>query len=167
MSKKFDIKTTKEINENVFYIRPFGAFVAANVFGEVTGFLSPIIGSIAPDVSDMDVKSLLDIDAEKLAPSIAKGLNGLITGYKVEEILKKLLVNYKNISVEVDGKEVQHLTLDLADELFCGELQDMFILAIEVIKANYNGFFRNLGDLFGKLKEKLEAGQPSSEDTES
>lgn len=33
---------------------------------------------------------------------------------------------------------------------------DMFILAFEVIRTNYNGFFKKLGDRFGKVAEWAE-----------
>ena len=33
----------KVIGENTFYIRPFGAFAAANISGELAALLSPIL----------------------------------------------------------------------------------------------------------------------------
>ena len=42
------------------------------------------------------------------------------------------------------------MTEDLADEIFCGDTQDMFILAFDVIQANYSGFFKRLGGQFGE-----------------
>lgn len=38
----------KVIGENTFYIRPFGAFAAANISGELAALLSPILAGIAP-----------------------------------------------------------------------------------------------------------------------
>ena len=43
------------------------------------------------------------------------------------------------------------LTEDLANEVFCEDVQDMFLLAFEVIRTNYNGFFKKLGGRFGSL----------------
>lgn len=40
----------KVIGENTFYIRPFGAFAAANISGELAALLSPILAGIAPAV---------------------------------------------------------------------------------------------------------------------
>ena len=77
--------------------------------------------------------------------------------------MKKLLTKYRNITVEqVDkeghptGGEAQILTNDLANEIFCGEAQDMFILAWDVIRVNFNGFFQKIGSQFGGLTGLLQ-----------
>lgn len=36
------------VGENSFYIKPFPAFKAANLTGELASVLSPLIGAIAP-----------------------------------------------------------------------------------------------------------------------
>ena len=58
---------------------------------------------------------------------------------------------------------MQRLTDDLADEVFCGEIQDMFLLCFHVIKLNFNGFFKRLGTRSGKEggaeEEETEEGQ--------
>ena len=36
------------------------------------------------------------------------------------------------------------------------DVEEMFILAFEVIRTNYNGFFKKLGDRFGKVAEWAE-----------
>ena len=53
------------------------------------------------------------------------------------------------------GEKAQLLTEDLANEVFCEDVQEMFMLAFEVVRSNYNGFFKKLGDLFGPLMEGL------------
>ena len=58
--------------------------------------------------------------------------------------------------MEQPGEKVRLLTEDLANEVFCTDVQDMFILAFEVIRTNYNGFFKKLGDRFGKVAERAE-----------
>ena len=58
--------------------------------------------------------------------------------------------------MEQPGEKVRLLTEDLANEVFCTDVQDMFILAFEVIRTNYNGFFKKLGDRFGKVAEWAE-----------
>jgi len=90
------------------------------------------------------------------AGALAKGASG-ISGDKLEHLLKKLLVQHRNISFEPVGgpfetkksSKPQLLTEDLANDMFCGDVQDMFILAFDVIKSNYSGFFEKLGNLFG------------------
>ena len=159
--KQHDIKAERAINGNNFYIMPFGAFTSANLSGEIIALLTPVLAAAAPLFGGDAIKgndiSLLDIDAEAAAPILSNAAAGL-SGDKLEALLKKLLVRYKNITVAVDGEsEAQWLTEDLANELFCGETQDLFILAIEVIKVNYAGFFKKLGGQSGKLINALMA----------
>ena len=150
--KQHEIKQERILGDNIFYVRPFGAFKAANMSGEIMSLLTPILAGFAPIVAgatvDGDNINLLDMDAEKAAPHLANAMGG-INGDKLEALLRKLLIQQKNITVEIDGKDPQTLTADLADELFCGDTQDMFILAFDVIKVNYSGFFKKLGGQFG------------------
>lgn len=148
-----------EIGGVTFYIWPFKAFVAANISGDLAGFLLPLVGALAPFIgtkgADGQEKSLLDVDVEAAAPSIADAFSSL-SGNQLEAMLKKLLINKQNITVDhPETKETMRLTEDLADEIFCGEPQDMFILAFEVIRFNFNGFFSKLGSRFGGAVEKL------------
>lgn len=130
------------VGENIFYIRPLPAFKAANMTGELAALVLPLVSGLAPLLSDVDTEKegngLLDIKVEDAAPAIA-GLSSL-DGDKVEKILKHLLIAGSNISVEQPGEKVRLLTEDLANEVFCTDVQDMFILAFEVIRTNYNGF---------------------------
>ncbi|WP_313579963.1 phage tail assembly chaperone [Lacrimispora sp.] len=142
-----------------FYIRPFPAFKAANLSGELASLLVPLLASLAPlvqgegedDGSDID---LLDIDITEAAPGIVKAFEG-ISGDKIEKLLRKLLISNGHIAVllsnEDGGTEAEVLKEDLVNELFCGEMQDMFLLAFEVIRLNFNGFFKKAGNLFGKV----------------
>lgn len=169
--KQFDVACERRLSGNVFFIRPFPAFVSANLSGEVTALIIPVLGSILPVIggaSGSDEDSLFDMDVEKAAPALAGALSG-VNGDKIESLLKKLLVKHGNISVELDGEhEVQKLTEDLANEIFCGDAQDMFILAFDVIKANFSGFFTKIQSLFGdRIGGLLQRVQTSSEGTES
>ena len=141
----------KVIGENTFYIRPFGAFAAANISGELAALLSPILAGIAPLFGGLDTgdggsdaaANPLDMDIEEAMPAISSALS-TISGDKVERMMRRLLIDQQNISVQgedTDGNTVI-LDKDLADEVFCGELQDMFILCYEVIKLNFKGFFK-------------------------
>lgn len=61
-------------------------------------------------------------------------------------------------------KETVRLDSDLADELFCGDVQDLFVLCFHVIRLNFNGFFKKLSTLSGKGREK--DGETGEEPTE-
>ena len=150
-----------------FIIRPLPAFTAANISGDLFGTILPMIGSLAPIIgANGNAESLMDMDSEVAAKALAKGASS-VDGDKVEYLLKKLLVQHGNISYEpLDGKEkTKRLTEDDANEIFCGDVQDMFVLAFDVMKSNYSSFFEKLANLFGDridallgLVKKTEAG---------
>ena len=85
----------------------------------------------------------------------------------VETLLRQLLVDYGNIAYDdPETGATPKLTMDKANELFCGEVQDMFILAFEVIRTNYSGFFSKLGGRFGQaIEELMKKVTPRQEDT--
>jgi hypothetical protein len=157
--KQFEIIQERLLGGNRFYVRPFGAFKSANMSGEIIGLLTPMLAAFAALIdgaraSETEVR-MLDLDAEKAAPHLARALEGL-SGDRLEALLKKLLVQHKNISVQLAGKnDAEPLTEDLANEIFCGETQDIFILAFDVIKANYAGFFKKLGGQYGEALDAL------------
>ena len=163
--KQFD-PIVKTLSGNKFYIRPFGAFTSANLSGEIISLVVPVLSAAAPLIGNATGNgadtSLLDIDSEVAAPILANAAAG-ISGDRLEALLKKLLIKHGNISVELEGeRDAQNLTEDLADEVFCGETQDMFILAFEVIKVNYSGFFEKLAFPFGeRVNALLQKPQPN------
>lgn len=159
--------THEKIGDYDFYIRPFPAMVAANLTGELASLLTPVLAALIPLVGNGDGEEdggLLDVDVNTAAASMAKSMEGF-SGAKVESMMKKLLVAHKNIAVEIpeldeDGIETgeaeqEILDMDLVNEIFCGEVQDMFILAFYVIRLNFNGFFKKLAGRFGKAGEAL------------
>jgi hypothetical protein len=148
---KLQDATEVVVNENHFYVRPFPAFRAANISGEVIKVIIPIIGSVLPFVSTSGDTSVLDTDLATIAPEITKAFESL-SGDAVEKLLRDLLVKGNNIAVDFNG-ETKPLTEDLVNELFCGEVQDMYILAFHVIRINYGGFFGKLGTQSGKVAE--------------
>ena len=157
--KQHDIKQERILNGNTFYVRPFGAFKAVNLSGEIFSLLIPIITGVAPVAAGANIRedntSVLDIDIGKAAPYLSNAMNG-INGDRIERLLKKLLIQYRNISVAIDGESAaQLLTEEIADEVFCGDAQDMFILAYDVIRVNYSGFFEKVGDRFGGVVNAL------------
>ena len=166
--KQFD-PVLKTISGNRFYIRPFPAMKSAYISGEVFSFLSPLAASLLPaavGVISSESESALDADIAGALPALASGLGG-VNGDKVEGLLRKLLIQYKNISIEQEHEtEAQLLTEELADEVFCGEVQDMFLLAYEVIRINFPGIFKKLESLYGKLPVGLLEKIQTREDSE-
>ena len=160
------------VGENIFYIRPLPAFKAANLSGELAALVLPLVTGLtslipAGTTAENMGNGLFDIDVKDAGPAISAAFSSL-SGDKIEAILKHLLIAGKNVSVEVPGERVQILTEDLANEVFCEDVQDMFILAFEVIRTNYNGFFKKLGGRFGPVVEALkQTVTPSQTSTES
>lgn len=138
-----------------FYVHPFGAFKAANLTGDLAALFVPMIGALAPLIGQAETKEegLLDIDVDTAIPEMTKSFR-TFTGDQVEAILKKLLIKNRNVAVEEIGSEEEDgpewLTEDIANTVFCGEVQEMYILAYHVIQTNYNGFFGRLAGLFGQ-----------------
>lgn len=150
------LKQMEPTKENVggynFYITPFAAFKAANLTGELASVLAPLLGALAPLVSDQKEGSLMDVDARQAAEALSNCTN--ISGDKMEKLMQKLLLG-GHIVVELPDQEgetkPQRLDMDTANEIFCGEVQDMFILCFHVIKLNFNGFFKRIAGLSGKV----------------
>lgn len=149
---------TKTIGEYNFYIRPFGAMTASHMTGDLAALVTPILGAIAPVAGKYlndDDGSLLDVDVADLGPVLTSAFTSL-TGDNLERMMGQLLIDHKNIHFDsIENHEVKLLDRDELDEIFCMELQDMFLLAFEVLKLNYSGFFRKLAGRFGNLDEIL------------
>jgi hypothetical protein len=144
--KQHNVVKEKELGGNTFYIRPFPAFTAANISGELGGIVAPVVAGALPFLGDGG-------DAVNLDASAFGSAMSALSGDKVESLLKKLLIKHGNISVKPAGEaEAVTLDSDLANELFCGSAQDMFVLAFEVIQANFSGFFENIASRFGLRK---------------
>lgn len=159
---KLHESTQVKINGNIFYIFPLPAFTAANLSGDILALLAPVIGGIAPAIAG-DVESSNDKD---VLPALTSAFNS-ISGDKLETLLRKMLIDGKNITVETDDcPDGERLNQELVNELFCGNVQDMYILAYHVLKVNYQGFFKKLSSQFGGVF-KRKAAQTASENTES
>lgn len=148
--------TEKIIGETIFYIRPFPAFTAANISGELVSVLAPAVTGLVPLAMSAG-GSDTEVDFMNLDVSAFSGAMSGLSGDKVEALLKKLLTKHENISVETEDG-VKRLDNDLANEIFCGSAQDMFILAVEVINVNFKGFFKKLVGQFGLQKDQPKAG---------
>lgn len=144
--------TNVKIGENTFFIKPFKAFEAVNLSGELTSVISPLVGAIAPLVGNENILDS-EVDVRKVADSFS-GID--IDGNKLERLMKKLLLG-GNVVIEYEDEsgetQQEALDQDLANEVFCGNVQDMFVLCIHVIKLNFNGFFKRLATLSGKAEQ--------------
>lgn len=152
--------TVQVIGEYTFYIYPLPAFTAANLSGEVISLLSPLIGNIASafvsnnQSEKSDKNRFFDMEVEEAAPAIAGAFSSL-SADKMENLLRKLLMN-GNVGVRFAGEEDAHwLNEDKCNEIFCGNVQNMFILAFYVIKVNYGDFFAKFGIQSGSVIDKM------------
>lgn len=165
--------TEKKIGDYTFYIKPFPAFTAANISGDLAALAAPMIGALAPLMGNDTkttgdaVSGIMDTDIEDALPVVTKAFSSL-SGSQFERLMKKLLIDSENVSVEGEGVDgLKIMNYDIANEVFCGELQDMFILCFEVLKINFGGFFKKLGAQFGGLQGLTRKGTPMSENGES
>lgn len=138
--------TEKAIGDYIFYLKPFPAFTAANISGDIASVILPIVGALVSnsDTTQADMNGIREL---------AGAMSGL-TGDQVEKLVRKLLIDYRNISYEPadQSEKVRILGLDQANEVFCGDVWEMYVLCWEVLKLNYSGFFERLeGTQFGSL----------------
>lgn len=148
--------TVKTIGNNRFYIRPFPAFTAAKMTGDLAAVAAPALAAIAPAAlkysgsNSNGGKRTLDTDISELAPVLQGAFSGL-SGDKLEYLCRELLVAHGNVSVSIDGDDIDNKKLDedTVNELFCGGLDEMFMLIFEVIKVNFSGFFKKLTTQYG------------------
>ena len=150
--------TEQKIGGNTFYIYPLPAFTAANLSADVISLLAPLVGGIAGALGSGsqgdamgESKGLMDMDVSEAAPHIAGAFSSL-SADKTEWLLRNLLMN-KNVVVKQEGSpDVDYLTEDKCNEIFCGNVQNMFFLAFHVIKVNFGDFFESLGSRSGSVK---------------
>lgn len=149
------------VGEYKFYITPFPALKAANMTGELASLMLPLFGSLAPLVKDGDGEKkgdsdkkgngLMDMDAGEAAAAIASSIT--IDGNKMEKLIQKFLLGgHITVELEDDNGDMEGYRLDedLLNEIFCGEVQDMFVLCFYVIRINFSGFFGKLAGLSGR-----------------
>lgn len=159
------MQTRKVIIDGIeFTIFPFGAWYSASLSGELAKVLGPIVAGLAPLFLNGDVGSLLSRDLSEIMPGIMEALKSL-DGDVIEKLLGDLLIKRDNVSCvykDEDGRRVTEvLTMDLADELFCQNIDGMLELAIEVVKFNFSGFFKRTFTRLG-AQSQSEEGQTQS-----
>ncbi len=143
------ITDTKQVTvgEHDYWIHPFPAMTAANISGEVLKIAMPVLGAILPMASGMNIT--LDSDMGAMMGMFGKSFDSL-SGDEIEKLARKLLIDKRNIVVDYNGQQTW-LTEDILNEYMAGEIQDVYILAWEVIKVNF-------GDFFGKLTKGSQSG---------
>lgn len=148
--------TTKKIGDNTFFISPFPAFTSARISGDLASVIAPILGGFAPMLKGVDAENaentedIMNKNMDEVLPVLSDALSHL-EGDTLEGLLKQLLIDHKNIAYENEDGDAVRLTFDVANELFCGEMQDMFVLCWEVIKLNFGGFFKKIAGQSGSL----------------
>ena len=161
MSLKQTTPTKVKLGENKFFIRPFPALKAANMTGELASTLAPLLGVLAPIVADKassgkSKAGMLDVDINANDFAVMLSSCTSLDGDKIESLALKLLAQ-GNISIEYrdeDGKtETDILSEDLINEIFCGNIEDMFVLCFHVLKVNFSGFFEKLATQSGKAEQ--------------
>ena len=151
--KQFDPKDVI-VSGHQFHIFPFPAFKAANLSGELAQIAVPLLTAITALPSGGEGENPLDRDLSELTPALASAFDSL-SGDKVESLLKKLLTQSQNVSIDLENGETVVLTEDLVNEVFCCDIIGIYQLAFEVIRTNFGGFFEKLGNLSGSVTEKV------------
>lgn len=163
--------TQVSIGDYNFYIYPFGALIASRLTGDLLALVTPILGAAAPLIGkqlNAEDGSLFDLEIEELAPVLSGAFSSL-SGEQLERMMRQLLLDHKNIFFEgVEDEKPKLLGQDDLNEIFCLELQDMYLLAWEVLKLNFKGFFKRLTGPSGNLATSLaKLVRTKSSDTES
>ena len=151
--KRFEPKEVI-VSDRTFHIFPFGAFKAANLSGELAQIAIPLLTAITALPSSEEGENPLDRDLSELTPALASAFDSL-SGDKVESLLKKLLTQSQNVSIDLENGETVVLSEDLVNEVFCCDIIGIYQLAFEVIRTNFGGFFEKLGNLSGSVTEKV------------
>jgi len=150
--KQFDTKDVN-VSGHQFHIRPFPAFKAANLSGELAQLAIPLLGAITA-LPGGSGENPLDRDFSEIATALSGAFDSL-SGDKVENLLKKLLTQSGNIAIDLEDGSATVLTDDYVNEIFCCDILGIYQLAFEVIRFNFGGFFKKLGNLSGSVTEKV------------
>ncbi len=149
--KQMEIKKVT-IGERDFYIKPFGAFTAARISGDIASTVAPIVSGLSPFLIGQIGDNAIETACDALAN---------LDGEKLEKLATVLLLTYNNVTYageETNNRNVP-LSRDIIDEIFCCDLQDMIALCIEVVKLNFGSFFSKLmnrtGNLIGNMGAEM------------
>ena len=91
--------TEKKIGENTFYIKPFAAFTAVNISGDLAAVITPLLGGFAALLGAGDgkgengeepqeKKNIMDVDVNEALPVVSQAFSS-ISGEKFERLMKR------------------------------------------------------------------------------
>ena len=163
MKVKDRLAAEEIIGEYKFYIRYFGAWTAQRIGLKFKDVLAKAAAAAALEIAETlkntDTENVFDVEVNAdLIPALIKIL-GELDVKTLEDLTMEIIINHKNVAyVHNDniGMEPKELKYDTADQIFSGDLQDMYILIACVIKANYKNFLDRLGTRFGGLSEIIQ-----------
>ena len=159
MALKQQEPSVQKIDGMTFYITPFPAFKAAKLSGELASVLAPVFGVLLPllGLADTDGEGnkvdLMDVDMDKVIAAVSGATS--IDGDALEKLARNLLLG-GHIAIKYEDENGEQVTetldADIVNEVFCGEVQNLYVLCYYVIRLNFKGFFKNAAARFGAEK---------------
>lgn len=158
-------------NEVNYAIYPFPAMDSVEISGDLAKIAGPIILGLAPlftgakggdsdDLGSAALQNLFTMSNDQLIP-LLQGVFSSLDGKTMRLLVNKLLIEHENIVCEMtndDGRTVQRkLTSAVFNELFIGNLDVILLLIIDVVRLNFQDFFKNLLSRFGAQQDPLKA----------
>lgn len=118
------------IGSNTFWLMAMPPFKAIAVKAKVAkAFLAPLTKIVKPNGNGG-----VELNVENIALALSEADPALI-----ESVMQDLL-NGEYISISVDGAKPKKLEMGHINQIFTGNLSEMYKLAYEVIKVNYGDF---------------------------
>lgn len=156
-----------QIDRTSFFISPFPVFVAARITAMLSKTLAPVLGGVIAllGADDTEGKDTTADDVAAAIPAFSAALQSL-SPRDFETLLRELLLNSRNIAFKNDEyPNGEILTEDAVNALFAGSTQNMYVLAYNVIKENYSGFFEKFKGPSGsaKIQEMLRKWSANTE----
>lgn len=146
--------TEFEQNGNTFYIRPFDPFTSLKLLGDLQKLVSPIIGNVFSSFGGESEKADVHIMDKKIdMAAVEKAFAALaehVDGQRLEAMAMRIL-DKNHVSVSIDGAETTRLDKPQINELFTGNVSDMLMLIVEVLRANYGDFTKLFKSLSGNV----------------
>lgn len=164
------------IGEYTFYVKPFSAMKSVNISADLTKTIGPAVGGIfsllgsvaGEDNPGGDVESVLSrIDPQKAVTVLREALTTL-DGDDLERVVRRLLIDYHNVSVSGPMTEDKAVPMDMNifNDVFCCETQNIYLLCWDVINLNFGSFFGDMklrfGDLTGVMGNQIMSDTASS-----
>lgn len=158
-------KNEVHVGGATFYVAPFPVFTSARITAMLAKVVSPVIGSIIVLLGGDEEEEegdgvLVTSDLDSAMQAFASAM-GTLNPADFERLMRELLVNSRNIVwANEENREGEILTEDDLNALFAGDVQNMYILAYNVLKTNFRGFFEKFKSPSGNrladaLKEKI------------